>query len=227
MRRVCGALALAALLPVSARAEPIRVNVESSSNGFAQTGTTFGGFRSIDFGTITASSVDSVGLIEVNGLRTWSNYTVTFTLQGHQSIDALRVEILDPVDEDDYFDRRDQPSYVPNGYSTSSNVDGFSFAQGASVSRSAVFAGGQGNVFADEITHRGDILLFSGLNGAETARVQFGLRDSVGNRNFLLRFAFEGTPNVPTPEPASMILLGTGLVAMASTFRRRRRNASA
>ena len=42
-----GALALAALLPVAARAEPIGVSVESSTGGFSQTGTTFG-YRLID-----------------------------------------------------------------------------------------------------------------------------------------------------------------------------------
>ena len=42
-----------------------------------------------------------------------------------------------------------------------------------------MFAGGIANVLADEWTHRGDILMFSGLAGAESARVTFGLRNTM------------------------------------------------
>jgi hypothetical protein len=219
-------LALAALLPVAARAEPIGVSVESSTGGFSQTGTTFG-FRMIDLGTITMTGAGSSGIILMDGLRTWTNYNLTFSLEGIGSNTTLRVEILDPLGGDDRFDMADQPGYVPVGYSTSHDMDRFSFAQDSSLTRSAVFAGGSAKVFADEHTHRGDILLFSGLQGAESARVNFGLRDGIGGRNFLIRFSFEGDNVTQSPEPASMLLLGTGLAGIAGVYRRRRRAGNA
>ena len=225
MRRVCVAVALAALVPVAARAEPIGVSVQSSTGGFSQTGTVLGD-QVINLGTVTMTGGES-GVFLMNGLRTWVNYNVVFSLEGIGDATTLRMEILDPEDGDDGFDRGARPAYVPAGYSTSNNLDGFSFAQSSDLQRSAVFAGGSSLVSADEGTHRGDILLFSGLTGAENARISFGLRDSSGGRAFLVRLSLDGGDTLSTPEPASMLLIGTGLVGMAGAYRRRRRTTNA
>jgi hypothetical protein len=216
---------MAVLLPVAAWAEPIGVTHHSSTAGFSQSGTTISD-QTIDLGTISMVGGQE-GILLVDGLRTWVNYGVSFSLEGIGNATTLRIEILDPLGDGD--DDRDpaQPGYVPAGWSTSQNEDGFSFAQAAGLQRSALFAGGAATVNVDELTHRGDVLMFSGLNGGEAARVMFGLRDSAGGRSFLLRFSTDGSDNVATPEPASMLLLGTGLAGIYGVQRRRRKAAAA
>lgn len=225
MRCVCLALAMcvmAVLVPATARGEPISVSIASSGGGFAQQGTTMG----LNLGTVTLPTVASVGTLLITGMP-MSEILVSFMLEGLGSFDTLRLELLDPSgSRDDRFDPDTQPDWLPDGYSTSNDMDGLSFAQGVGLERSAIFAGGSATVTADELTHRGDILMFSGLSGAESVRVTFGIRDRLSffNRNgggFLLRISADGGNFVATPEPASMLLLGSGLVGLVAARRRR------
>jgi hypothetical protein len=221
MKRLWPILALCVLLPATARAEPISISVESSSGGFSGGDSATTGWFSIDLGTVVMPAAGTVGTFLIDGLKAGSDYTVSLVISGISGWDNLRAEILDPLDNDDRMDRPDQPSYVPAGFSTSNELDGFSFAQGSGLERSAAFAGGAASIVADEMTNRGDVLMFTGL-GTDTARVTFGLRDRLGSRGFLVRFSTSGSDSSGTamPEPASMVLIGTGLAGLA--MRRRR-----
>lgn len=130
--------------------------------------------------------------------------------------------MLDPLDDDDGLDALPYHAGVPDGFSASNTKDGFSFAQSSGLERSAIFAGGSASIFADEYTNAADALRFVGLADASGGvRVTFGLRDFDGGRTFLVRLS-AGDP-LSTPEPMSMLLVGTGLAGLAAVRRRRRR----
>ncbi len=159
------------------------------------------------------------GILEISGLGGGISYTINkyvYNSSG-QSWYRFANELLDSYvagSEDDRNDARPYPSWIPAGYSTSSDEDGLSFAQGLSVSRSStVFS----SILADEVTNSRDFLdyydglLADGANGAFT----FGLRYTSGDETFLL----VQRPNVestPVPDVASTSgLLGLGMIGLS------------
>jgi hypothetical protein len=161
----------------------------------------------------------------VDGLDARINYQVKVNIAGVDDAEwtGLTAEILNSNSSGaNRDDPKPQPAYVPTDFSTSTDYDGFSFAQGTRLERSFIAAGGSAfGVLADEVTNARDMLTFSGL-GTGPATLMFGLRDFGGGRAFLIRLVGVGKDAVATPEPASLLLVGGGLVALARAARKRR-----
>jgi hypothetical protein len=222
----CGLACVMAFAPSEARADPVAALYTSS--GVTADASQFSiNAQVINLGDIVFNS-GSDAYVLISGLDASTNYVFAFKALdplGHPWT-TISEEILDPLsDGHDTVDPQPQPGYVLSGFSTSNNTDGLSFAWNSGLERSAVFTtGGHAQLFVDEDTNAHDLLQFSNFSGGSAAMVTVGLRDNSGGRNFLVRLSVDGA-SAPgqTPEPASVLLLGTG-AAWLTRFRSRKGN---
>lgn len=157
-------------------------------------------------------------------------YTVELIIHNDSGFDwpALSLELLDPAgNANDAIDPSPLPDFVPEGFSTSNDFDGLSFAQAQSFPRSSTV---WSVIVADEGTDARDFLQLSEgtlANGGIDELLTFGLRDLRGigegspeegsNSPFLLAHTVEEPVLVAEPAIAGLVLLG------ATALLRRRR----
>jgi hypothetical protein len=107
MSRVVLACALAALIPVAARAEPISMGFNSGSGGFAASGDPWVNYRTIDLGQIYLPGGSASGTFFFNDAKVWRDYNVNFDVILGAGVTGFHVELLDPLgDGDDALDTR-------------------------------------------------------------------------------------------------------------------------
>jgi PEP-CTERM motif len=184
-------------------------------------GTTLGAFSwSLSGTTITIDETwtnSNNVFLKFEGLDQGTNYTIVKRIINNSGATWTRIanELLDP--EIDAEDPKPQPGFVPGGWSTSSDQDGLSFAQGSGLPRtSSVFP----TVEVDETTDVRDFIDFSGANvasGAPLFTLTYGLRDTGNNEPFLLsqRVNVRSVPAVPEPGTWLMMMAGFGIVGGA------------
>ena len=244
-------LLAAALLPARAHADPVTITSHSIVGGATASLPAALSHRAptpIDTvtrrGTLTRADLvshlnaQSAVAITVRGQVPRSDYLMELIVHGGGSPwTAMKTEVLGPprggagsgvqpffVGVSDAFS-----SVSGNNGNGRGHANELSFAENSGLERSAAFVGaGSPTISVNTNGNAAEVVLFSGLAGAPGIRIAFGLTDFPGGRSFLVTFAaadaaFSAENGVSsTPEPASVLLIGTGLAGLAAVRRRRR-----
>lgn len=187
----------------------------------------------IDISTTWTSSAPSFLTIDDSDMYSWQ-VTLNFTNASGSNWTSIAFELLDPVrvvngvieENDAIYDAAVQADFIPDGYSSSNDHDGLSFAQGSSwvVRSSDVFGG----IVADELNTRDFLDYIDGVSVAgTTGQIKFGLRDFNANTPFLLAMRPNEVSVDPGPSavpvPPTVLLFGAGLIGLAGARRGRKK----
>lgn len=214
------ALAIAALALGSTTASAITASLHSSNVGIGSlTVSVVGDTITLDE-TWTSTGP---GFVVFSDLAAGVNYTVVKNVTNNTGASWISFanELLDPSGQDDDTNRdpSPQPSFVPAGFSTSSDFDGLSFAQGSGLPRtSTVYT----NVIVDEASDSRDFIDFSNgvIASGGVGSMTFGLRDNNANNQPFLLSQRVNARSIETPAPAALALLGLGVALLAAARRR-------
>lgn len=180
------------------------------------------------------SGASSAVLLSVSGLAASNNVMMElFAYGARSSWNTLRSDVLDTFSVGGSNGRAMASSsqgIVARGVSASTGQSGFGFGrpagsngsgQPAGVQPGALYAGGPG-IISEDIANATNLLIFTAVVWSSSPlQVTFGFRDAVGGGGFLA-LANAQSDLSPTPEPASMLLIGTGLAGLAALRRRQR-----
>lgn len=211
MSRVVLVCACIVLVPAAAPGEPITVSLTPrATSTYARPGiiSVAGPYRDKPGDAMLASTAGGSTLV-FSRLGASANYKLSLESSESQGVGSVELSMLDPLGNGS--------QQVFRAETASAGSWNVSFWSG--VERAVTFVGGSAPTGVQQMSHRGEVLILAALIGADSARV--ALAAQTLNSGLGLQMRFSGADAVTAPEPASMLLIGSGLAGLAALRRRR------